>query len=149
MKALRSSPFLPVACLEHVRILSCCETLPDAAGASTLIAAVWILAERGLTADVSSADATGTTTATSAARVRAYSVFFIAILLERVVDGLWMRPDETVCSHMRINVAGEKTRVRRMDDANGRLVERAERNAGIQTRQGGDRKSSGAASSVR
>src|SRR5260370_520454 len=55
MKALRSSPFLPVACLEHVRILSCCETLPDAAGATTLIAAVWILAERGLTADVSSA----------------------------------------------------------------------------------------------
>jgi hypothetical protein len=37
-----------------------------------------------------------------------------------------MRPDETVCSHMRINVVGDLTRVRPMDDADGRLVERAE-----------------------
>ena len=36
MKALRSGPFLPVACLAQSRILSCCETLT---GTDSVVAA--------------------------------------------------------------------------------------------------------------
>src|SRR5450755_3790554 len=39
MKSLRSAPFLPVACFEHCRILSCCDTTTGAAGAATGAAA--------------------------------------------------------------------------------------------------------------
>ena len=43
MKSLRSAPFLPVACFEHCRILSCCETSTGAAGAGAVaeVACAW------------------------------------------------------------------------------------------------------------
>src|SRR5947207_12893311 len=79
MKALRSGPFLPVACFAHWRILSCCVSLPLA---SAVTAAVWILPPRALTADVSSANAAGPAMPMIPARISADSVF-IAISFER------------------------------------------------------------------
>src|SRR2546426_10202965 len=56
MNALRSGPFLPVACLAHSRILSCCESLTGAAAGVLAVAAVGCnFAARGLTFYSSSA----------------------------------------------------------------------------------------------
>src|SRR2546423_12651933 len=56
MNALRSAPFLSVACLAHSRILSCCESLTCAAAVVVAVAAVGCnLAARGLAFDASSA----------------------------------------------------------------------------------------------
>src|SRR2546430_9358449 len=75
MNAFRSGPFLPVACLAHSRILSCCEILAGVAAGAAAVATFCSLAGRGLTADASSAAATGAATPIRAAKVRAYSVF--------------------------------------------------------------------------